>query len=230
MDIFAVIIIFFIAFSMLRGYLRGTFMCLIDIGSFFVAIFIAVLASNPLGHKFYTTSFFTDVKKSVTGIVNLNAIIATDSNVNKTIFIENMKAPDIITNFVLSNNNTLTYELLGVSDFEEYIVQVFLYIIMRTIAFFLVFFALYFIIYMIKISVVPYFDFAKFGLPDALISVLLGAVKSFIIIHLILLFIPALFVQFNYQSIYSVINDSFVLTYLYNENPLLKIFLNSQLY
>lgn len=230
MDIFAVIVIFFIAFSMLRGYLRGTFMCLLDLGSFILSIIVAVLASNQLGHKFYTTSFFSDVKKSITGIVNLNAILATDSNVSRTVFIENMKAPDIITNFVLSNNNELTYELLGISTFEEYIVQIFLYIIMRTIAFFIIFLILYFVIYMIKLSVIPYFDFARFGILDVCISVFLGAAKSFIIINLILLFIPALFVQFNYQSIYSVINDSFVLSYLYNENPLLKIFLNSQLY
>lgn len=232
MDIFAFFVLAFIAFSMFRAYLRRTFMCLLDIASYFISITIALFVSNPLGHAMYTTKFYTDVKKSISGIVNFNAILASsESSIKqKTLFIENLNAPSIITDFVVKNNNSVVYEVLGVKSFEEYITAIFMYIIMRTIAFFISFAILYFIIYLIKLSLVPYIDFNNFGLLDSAISVVLGAVKALVVIYLILLFIPALFVQFNYLSLYSVINESVTLSFLYDSNPLLKFFLRAPLY
>lgn len=230
MDIYVFIILFIIVFSIFRSYLRGTFMGLLDLLSYFISIGIALVSSNKLGHLFYTTNFYADVQKSITGIVNFNAILSAESITEKTAFIYELSAPNVINNYILANNNPMTFELLGVSTFEEYVTSVFMYLIMRTIAFFLVFFLVFFIIYLIKLSIIPYMNFTKFGITDSLISIIIGFIKGVTIIYLALLFVPALFAQFNYISLYTAINDSQILTILYNNNPLLNSFLSSQLY
>ncbi len=221
MDIFLILIICFIAFCVFRSYLRGTIICILDTVSLLLAAIIATSFFDRVVFILYSTEFYSAAKKSITGMMNFNMIMANDTK-NAEIVDNSLVLPKIIADFMAENNVDEVIKNMGINSYDEFVIDVFMHLMLITLAFALVLVGAYLFIYILRIMIMPYINVVSFGTPDKVISMILGIIKGCIHIFIMLALVPLLFTEFNYQEIFEAICNSPVLNYIYNINPILR--------
>ncbi len=221
MDIFLILIICFLVFFMFRSYLRGTIICVLDTVALLISAIIATSFFDQFVYFLYSTSFYSGAKKSISGMMNFNMIMA--NNTGSTEIVDNtIMLPTVIADFIEKNNTPYVFSNMGVDNYDEFIVDVFMHLIIITLAFAIVFLAAFLVMYILRIMVMPYINVISFGKVDKVISVILGFVKGMLCIFIILALVPLLFTEFNYQNVFEVVCNSPTINYLYNINPILN--------
>lgn len=225
MDFLLILLIFFMFFCILRSYLRGSIISLMDVIALLISTILGTSLFKIVAHFLYTTSLYLKTRNAIYGMINFNSIMgANDKDLSAT-FSKDFALPSIISNFIDANNTPQVYNNNGIDNYDEYIVDVFTHIIIVTVAFVMIFLLVYLILNILRIIIMPHIKIVSFGVLDKVIACLLGAIKGCILTFVGLSFIPILFIEFNFQSVYNAICSSSIVMNLYNIDPIIQALL-----
>lgn len=220
MDFFLMLIIILTLFFIIRTYLRGAIVGIIDVFMLSASTFIAVILHNNLSFFMYTTGIYKNSREAITSMMNYNSIMSNGTEHFEVI-------PNVIFNFTKSNIPDVVLENASNSIYEEYLIDILSHLVVATETFLLVFATCYFLLHILRVIIMPAITIVEFGIPDKIISIIIGLIKSILIIFIVLAIIPILLVEFNYENVFNVITNSPILSFFYNIDPIIKSLLNS---
>lgn len=216
MDIFLIISGIFVMYQVLRCFLRGTIISLIDLLILLISTIIATSLFGRLSFLFYTTDIYTDARKAIVGMLNYNSIINHEGIITEVV------APDVLMEFI----RECVAAAPSTQTFEAIIINLLTNLIVVSTAFLMIFIISYFLLYIVKVIVMPQLKIIEFGTPDKIISIFIGIIKSFTIFYLVMAVLPVIFIEFNYEVAYQTLHDSKTLNFLYNSDPIIKSLFN----
>lgn len=212
-----IVIIVIIALSILLGYKKGLIAALFKLISFFIAIIIAMVFYKPLSnHIINNTQIATDIKTAISQNLDVSALVQGDDaqieesgvpqtmidNITKNIQETAIAAGENVTE-VLSENITITIINIGSA-------------LMLFIGTNILLMLLKFVIGLItKLPVIKQFD--KLG------GTLYGIIRGIFFVYLILAIISLVSPIIQSKELFSMINNSLIGSFMYNENIILKI-------
>jgi uncharacterized membrane protein required for colicin V production len=141
----------------------------------------------------------------------------------QTEFINGLKLPEFFTDGLLTNNNSMLYEILDISRVEDYIVEFILNICLNIIAIILVFALVSLVLSLaahvlnaaVKLPVISSFN--KIG------GMLFGAVKGAVVVWLCLAALSFFFYKPEFSYIFDMIEASSFAKFFYIHNILLNL-------
>lgn len=137
--------------------------------------------------------------------------------------IENAKIPQVFREILLENNNAEIYENLGVSTFGEYIGTYLAKIIADFVGFLLTLLIVTIVVRTILYTLGIISDLPVIGGLNRIAGGVLGLATGLIIIWVILIVITLLYTTSIGEICFKNIADSQLLTFLYENNPLLEV-------
>lgn len=137
--------------------------------------------------------------------------------------IENANIPEVFREMLLENNNSEIYENLGVSTFGEYVGSYLAKIIADFVGFLLTLLVVTIVIRTIIYTLGIISDLPVIGGLNRIAGGVLGLVTGVIVIWVILIVVTLLYTTSIGEACFRNIADSQILTFLYENNPLLEV-------
>ena len=221
-----IIIIGIIVFNAFRGYQKGLIITLFNLASFALTIFLAVQL-YPVASKIITEN--TKIDDTIKASVNktLLAKEKKEASENKTLqeqraFINGLPLPKSFKEKLEVNNNPKIYDLLGVTDLNEYIsayvAQIIINALSLIILFVFLFIALRIVVMVLNIfSKLPVINSFNKG-AGLLFGLGIGVIEVWGVFVILTLFSS----NPSVVKIFEEINNTKVLSYLYNHNVLVE--------
>lgn len=140
--------------------------------------------------------------------------------------IEYAEIPALFKELLKENNNSEIYETLGANNFVQYVAKY----LARTILNIIIFLAVFLILTIILRAIIFALDIVT-GLPvvgtvNRLIGMAIGLVAAYVVVCVLFTFIVLLFQTSFGQNMYALIERSPVLTFLYENNVVLRLALS----
>lgn len=228
-NIALILVVIFLVIMAFNGYKKGALRILITMVALVITIILASLFT-PTATKLlkeYTPIYNTinqQMVKFVGEKLDQNAKDQT-GEVQRTA-IEALPLPESITNVLIKNNNDQGYAIIGASDFSTYVASSLTNVLMNAISY-IGLFILISIVFRILIVIADIIS----KLPiingvNRVAGTLLGLVQGLLILWVLCIALTAFSGTVYGQKIFQMINDSTVLTYIYNHNILNNIFTN----
>lgn len=212
--------------SALIGFGRGLIKSIFSTFALIVAIVLAIQAM-PYGTKFLKqTPLYTTINESIQETVDRQIQISAEGVSQQMEAIDQMDLPDFIKEMLKSNNNMEMYEALGINEFSGYISNYITCLILNGISVIVIFLILFIAIRIIGcmldlFSRIPVLNgLNKIG--GFIFGLFNGAVYLWIACIIITIFAGTGWGQ----EIFAQINDSVILSYIYNNNYLLSFLAN----
>lgn len=228
-------VLIFLGFQILNGYRKGFVRIALSMVAL-IATIVAVSVLSPYVSKFLNenTKIHTRIQEKAEGFI----VEALEGQVDNLVITEAEKREDqiqIISKLPLpkalketlgENNNSEIYHLLGVNSFGEYLSSHLAYMILNAIAFVGTFIVIGFLIQCIvfmadllsKLPVINGFN--------KLAGTIMGLTKGLIILWILCLFVTAFVGTEIGKSVLGMIEDSIVLSFIYNNNYLMLLITN----
>lgn len=137
--------------------------------------------------------------------------------------LEEAPLPEAMRQYLLDNNNSDIYEILGVNAFADYIANYIAYGITNGIAYLLSFALAIIIIKVILYALNILTALPGVGLINTLGGLILGCVQGILWIWVFFVIITVLCNTWIGKELLGAIEDSAILSYLYDKNQLLKV-------
>lgn len=137
--------------------------------------------------------------------------------------IENADIPEVFREILLENNNSEIYENLGVSTFGEYVGSYLAKIIADFVGFLLTLLVVTIVIRTIIYTLGIISDLPVIGGLNRIAGGVLGLATGVIVIWVILIVVTLLYTTSIGEACFRNISDSQMLTFLYENNPLLEV-------
>lgn len=209
------------------GYIRGFLKSAFIVGSGILALILTFLLS-PMVSATLTkeTKLDTVIQKKIEETLKLNTKKDVTTKVKQTEAIEQLHLPELLQNGLIENNHEEIYEALHIEHFYEYVAAYFTLMIMNAISFLLT----YVIVRIILIFLGQTLEFIT-ELPivhtfDKVGGVALGFIEA-LLLTWIFFVIVTMFIQTEFGKIMiKEVNQSVILSYLYNNNLLLESITN----
>lgn len=209
------------------GYIRGFLKSVFIVGSGILALILTFLLS-PMVSATLTkeTKLDTVIQKKIEETLKLNTKKDVTTKVKQTEAIEQLHLPELLQNGLIENNYEEIYEALHIEHFYEYVAAYFTLMIMNAISFLLT----YVIVRIILIFLGQTLEFIT-ELPivhtfDKVGGVALGFIEA-LLLTWIFFVIVTMFIQTEFGKIMiKEVNQSVILSYLYNNNLLLESITN----
>ena len=142
------------------------------------------------------------------------------------VVIEHAEIPEVFKELLKENNNSEIYEMLGATSFVQYVAKYLAKAILNVIVFLAVFLVLTIIIRSIIFALDIVTELPVVGTINRLAGMTIGVVTSYVIVSILFTFIVLLFQTSFGQNMYALIESSPVLTFLYNNNVVLRLALS----
>lgn len=211
----AVIVIFTV-----MGYKKGLIKIILSLASIFVAmILVSILMPVVSGFVREHTTAYEKVYQSVDDRINIEIPAGEMAQEN---IIDGLELPDAVKEFLIKNNNIEEYAKLGVTSFENYIVQSVADVIFKAIVY-----SCTFAVAFIAVKVI----FGVFNilsrLPvinevNKLAGLLVGLAEGVLVVWIIMTVVTMLGNTELGLGIFEQINDSKVLSFIYQNNLIIK--------
>lgn len=209
------------------GYIRGFLKSVFIVGSGILALIFTFLLS-PMVSTTLTkeTKLDTVIQKKIEETLKLNTKKDVTTKVKQTEAIEQLHLPELLQNGLIENNHEEIYEALHIEYFYEYVAAYFTLMIMNAISFLLT----YVIVRIILIFLGQTLEFIT-ELPivhtfDKVGGVALGFIEALLLTWIFFVIVTML-IQTEFGKIMiKEINQSVILSYLYNNNLLLESITN----
>lgn len=217
----AIIILIVSAFAGLgRGLVKSVF-------STFALVVAIVLAIQimPYGTRLLRqTPIYTNIHDSIQSSLDEQLQTSAEGVSQQMETIDQMEnMPDFIKDLLKSNNNAQMYEALGISEFSEYVSNYITVLILNAISLLVCFLVIYIVLRIVgcmldMLSRIPVINgLNKIG--GFFFGLLNGAVYLWIACIIVTIFSSTGWGQY----IFSQINDSVILSFIYNNNYLLQL-------
>ncbi len=142
--------------------------------------------------------------------------------VDQTKFIESLPLPQSIKDQMETFNNENGYQKLGATDFGSYIINYFASLIMNILAFVVTLLVSWLIIRLILGALSVFSRLPIVGTTDRLLGILLGFIQGLFIVWGLFLVLSMFATTEAGAGLMQEINNSSILSMLYNMNPFLK--------
>lgn len=218
----------FMALCIFNGYRKGFLKIALSMAAL-VGTIIIVSILNPYVSKFLmdNTGLYEVLHEStsefVTEIFDTQIDTAISTRTDEVFAIDHLTLPKAIREKLIEDNNSVIYDALGVSEFEEYISRYLACMILNAISFIG---TLVIAGFMVKVIFVMADIIEKVpGIKgmNKLAGMLLGFLQGIIIIWIGCLVVTAFGATKTGQEILSMIQGSVILSFIYNNNCLLLL-------
>lgn len=220
-----IIIIIILLASALRGYQSGFIKTAFALVSILIAL-VATTIISPAVSKVLRSN------ETVVEKVNdqLEKVVKFDQDIKKTSqetsYIEKLSLPESIKNTLVENNNAEVYKAMAVESFEDYVVNALSVIVINAASYILCFLVILIALFIISrvldlISKLPLLNEVN-KTAGLVVGLLSGCVKVWIFFLIITLFSTTTLGE----NVFTMINSSPLLTFIYDNNLLLKGIVN----
>ena len=226
MNIVFIIVICLLILAMLNGLRKGLIRTVFSTFIIFAALAVAAFGSSYAANFLQTTPLYNAVNQQVERVISSEIPDETAQVTEQIDAINNLPLPDGIKETLIENNNSKIYEAMGIDDFAAYISDYISMMILKAIAFVGIF-----ILAFIILKIIEWCLEAAASLPvlhslNRLGGLLFGAVNGLMTIWFFFI-IVTIFASTQWGAeIFRQINESIILSFIYNNNYLLVIIMN----
>ena len=213
--------------SALAGFGRGLVKSVFSTFALIVAIVLAIQIM-PYGTKLLrNTPLYTNINESIQASLDGQLQTAAQGAGEQMEAIDQMdNLPDFLKDILKSNNNAEVYEALGIDQFSQYVSNYITCLILNAISLIVCFLVIYIILRIIgcmldMLSRIPVINgLNKIG--GFIFGLFNGAIYLWLACIIVTIFSTTQWGQY----IFSQINDSVILSFIYNNNYLLELIAN----
>ena len=220
-----IIILLILVASGIRGYQNGFIKTAFALVSILIALVVTSIVSPVVSRTIRSNDTIMQlVMEQMEEVIDMDQDIEKKSQ--KTSFIEDMSLPDSIKKTLIENNNVEAYKAMAVDSFEEYIAQALSVVVINAATYIVCFLVIQILLYVIcrvldLISKLPLLNEVN-KTAGLFVGLLSGLIKVWIFFLIITLFSTTTLGA----NIFSMINGSQVLSFIYDNNLLLKGIIN----
>lgn len=226
MNWLAAVVLIILLVSALRGYKVGFIKTAFSLLSVIIALVVSTIISP------WMSKVLRENENFVKGInAQLEAIIVLeDKDIDKaseeTGFIEDLSLPKMIKDSLIENNNVEVYKAMAVNSFKEYLINAISVMVINTIAYAICFVGIFILLFVLSrvldiISKLPLLNEVN-KISGLAVGVLMGCIKVWIFFLVVTSFSTSPFGE----SIFEMINESPILSFIYNNNLLMNGIVN----
>lgn len=217
----------------IKGHRDGFIKTIFSIFTIFLALLLAVFAGPFVSRTLQKNeSLMNGVTKQIskafafeegkTDKKSSKPTVKEKDKISQEKIIRELRLPSAITKSLLENNNSEAYKAMAVKSFTDYVSRYLAIIILNAAAFILVFVISIILLYLLArvldlISRLPIIN----GL-NKTAGLLVGILNGLIIIWILCIFLTVFSTTGIGKSLYVYINDSWILSSIYNNNLLMR--------
>lgn len=226
MNILTIIIGLVVLLFIVRGYRKGIVRMVASMTTLILAIFLVSIATPYISSALRDHTPVYDVIEGKCEEFVQNGTDQINSKVEEAEWIENLKIPGFLQDMMKENNNTVSYAKMNVETFGEYISHFLATMILNVISYIVTFILALILIKIIVGALGVLTHLPVINGVNRILGAVMGLLQSLILIWLFLL-IVTLFENTQWGDyIMRMINDSSLLTSLYDANIYIGIFDN----
>lgn len=226
MNILSIVILLIILLFMVRGYRKGLVQMVASMTTLILAIFLVSIATPHISNVLKTrTPVYNMIEEKCEDLIK-SGTDQISSKIEESEWIENLKVPGFLQEMIKENNNTVSYEKMNVDSFGEYISHFLATMILNVVSYIITFIAALILIKVIAGALGLLTHLPVIHSMNRILGAVMGLIQSLLLIWLFLLAVT-LFGNTEWGDyIMKMINDSSVLTALYDANIYIGIFDN----
>lgn len=226
MNFVLIAVLILLLFGILNGFRKGMIRAIFSTFIIFAALAVASYGAPHAAKLLKKTPIYTTIEKQVEQAVMAKVDTGAEQVTSQIDAINGLPFPDSIKKGLIDNNNSQIYEAMGINDFAAYVSDYISLMILNAIAFVLLFFAAFIILKIIEVCLdlvsklpvlhgINKIGGALFGLLNGLMSIWFFCI------------VLTLFSSTSWGTeIFRQINDSALLSMIYNHNYFLAIVVN----
>ncbi len=228
-------VLVFLGFQVLNGYRKGFIRIALSMLAL-IATIVAVSVLSPYVSKFLNenTTIHSRIQEkagdfiteALEGKIDESVAAESEKRENQIQIISKLPLPESLKETLGENNNTEIYHLLGVDSFGEYLSSYLAYMILNAIAFIATFVVVSFLISCIVFMADLLSKLPVINELNKLAGIFMGLLKGLIILWVLCLFVTAFVGTEIGRSLLDMIEDSVLLSFIYNNNYMLTIVTN----
>lgn len=208
------------------GYRKGFIMEALSFVPMVAALVSVKFLTPVVGKLLRQTPIFGSLANSIEKSMQLDQVINNATMQTQTEIIQNMKLPDFLKESLLENNNPVIYNLLDVEGLKDYIAgflaNVCVNIVSVILVFIVVLLAAKFLLKALNlVSKLPILNFF-----NHFSGMVLGGAKGVFWIWLVAIGLTFFQCNAKFQPVFSALQESFVASFLYENNVLLYLILS----
>lgn len=221
-------VVAFMALCIFNGYRKGFLKIALSMAAL-VGTIIIVSILNPYVSKFLmdNTGLYEVLHEStsefVTDIFETQIDTAINTRTDEVFAIDHLTLPKAIREKLIEDNNSVVYDALGVSEFEEYISGYLACMILNTISFIGTLLIAGFIVKVVFVMADIIEKVPGIKGMNKFAGMLLGFLQGIVIIWIACLVVTAFGATKTGQQILAMIQGSVLLSFIYNNNCLLLL-------
>ena len=226
MNILSIVILLIVLLFMVRGYRKGLVQMVASMTTLILAIFLVSIATPHISNVLKTrTPVYNMIEEKCEDLIK-SGTDQISSKIEESEWIENLKVPGFLQELIKENNNTVSYEKMNVDSFGEYISHFLATMILNVVSYIITFIAALILIKVIAGALGLLTHLPVIHSMNRILGAVMGLIQSLLLIWLFLLAVT-LFGNTEWGDyIMKMINDSSVLTALYDANIYIGIFDN----
>lgn len=226
MNIVFIAAVCILVFGMLNGLRKGLIRTVFSTFIIFAALAIAAYGSSYAAKFLKTTPLYNTVHTQIEGVINNEIQAGTDEVTGQIDAINNLPFPESIKKGLIENNNSKIYEALGIDEFAAYIADYISMVIMKAIAFAALFFLAFIILKIIELCLSAVASLPVLNGLNRAGGFIFGLVNGLMTIWFFFIIITIFAGTSWGMEIFRQINDSVLLSFIYNNNYLMAIIIN----
>lgn len=221
-------VLVFLALCVVNGYRKGFLKIALSMAAL-VATIVIVAFLNPYVSKFLmeNTGLYETLHESttefVTDIFETQVDIPINTRTDEVFAIDHLTLPKAIREKLIEDNNSVVYDALGVSEFEEYLSGYLACMILNAISFIGTLIIAGFLVKVVFVMADIIEKVPGIKGMNKLAGMLLGLLQGIVIIWIGCLIVTAFGATKTGQEILAMIQDSVLLSFIYNNNCLLLL-------
>ena len=218
MNILSIVILLIVLLFMVRGYRKGLVQMVASMTTLILAIFLVSIATPHISNVLKTrTPVYNMIEEKCEDLIK-SGTDQISSKIEESEWIENLKVPGFLQEMIKENNNTVSYEKMNVDSFGEYISHFLATMILNVVSYIITFIAALILIKVIAGALGLLTHLPVIHSMNRILGAVMGLIQSLLLIWLFLLAVT-LFGNTEWGDyIMKMINDSSVLTALYDAN------------
>lgn len=226
MNILSIVILLIVLLFMVRGYRKGLVQMVASMTTLILAIFLVSIVTPHISNVLKTrTPVYNMIEEKCEDLIK-SGTDQISSKIEESEWIENLKVPGFLQEMIKENNNTVSYEKMNVDSFGEYISHFLATMILNVVSYIITFIAALILIKVIAGALGLLTHLPVIHSMNRILGAVMGLIQSLLLIWLFLLAVT-LFGNTEWGDyIMKMINDSSVLTALYDANIYIGIFDN----
>lgn len=225
MNLLGAIVLVIILISAYRGMRNGLIKTVFSICSMVIALVLTLWLSPYISKLAQSNesvfTYFTHKVEKAIPTENIGSKISDQIN-----FIDNLPLPKTLKTSIVEHNNTDTYVALAVDNFSAYISHSLASIIINAIAFVITYLVIAIILRVLSTILDIISKLPILHQINKLSGLFVGLLQGIIIVWILFVFLTAFASTAMGQKAFAMINESVFLSYIYNNNIILRFITN----